>query len=183
MFDPCACFDKKKSSSKKSGKKGKREKGGMDSEKSEVVFERLKGGMDSVEEYDWDECYEMERLKGGGIAGCNACNNQGRRKKCKCTAEPEPEPEPPYVPPPPICPPISESQVVRKATPDEEGEYDEFEANLNGTGITIRVLKNSHTVTDVLDSENEDSGCEMNEICGKVSYFRLYKKFNKVNMS
>ncbi|KAL5293170.1 hypothetical protein ACFFRR_011752 [Megaselia abdita] len=180
-FDPCACFDKKKQALKEKaskGKKGKREKGGMDSglENTEKLQEcvcdecremdqmRLAGGCDVSGRLTGgcDDCDEIRRLTGG----CGACNERSGRKKCKCE-EPQPVPAPPYFPPTPICPPMAESQVVRKATA-EEGDYDEFEANLNGTGITIRVLKNSHTVTDVLDSENEDSGCEMsNEICGK----------------
>lgn len=143
-------------------------------EKLQHIFragsERFTGGMDSsfddsekLPECDCDECNEMRQMRLSG--GCNTCNQSVPRKKCKCP-EPEPEPEPIYEPPP--CPHVAESNVVTKAT-KEEGAYDEFEANLNGTGITIRVLKNSHTVTDVIDSENEDSGCEVDVGRKKVS--------------
>lgn len=130
--------------------------------------ERLRGGMDwSTEDYeilpecDCDECNEMMQMRLSGGGGCSACNPSAVPKKCKC---PDPEPEPYVPPPPPICPPLREANKVIRATKEEQA-YDEFEANLNGTGITIRVLKNSHTVTDVIDSE--DSGCEMSDVCGK----------------
>lgn len=126
-----------------------------------------------LKECECDECNEMKNMRLRG--GCDDCNEvrrlSGGRNPCPCP-EPVPEPVIQYIPQMPICPTLPEAGVVRTATPEEEGCYDEFEANLNGTGITIRVLKNSHTVTNVLDSENEDSGCEMsNEICGKVNTF------------
>lgn len=171
-FNPCACFEVKKK-----GKKGKREKGGMDLLPENVVpsdaipkektIQRLKGGMDTAFSYpEQNQQYYGDEMKNGRLTGGH-CNTCASTRRCKCPGE-QPVYEPYVPPPPPICPPMLESNVIKRGKP-ERGEYDEFEANLNGTGITIRVLKNSHTVTDVIDSQDEDSGCETSaEICGKV---------------
>ncbi|XP_055847126.1 uncharacterized protein LOC129912755 [Episyrphus balteatus] len=51
--------------------------------------------------------------------------------------------------------------ILCPSKPDYGSEkYDEFEANLNGSGLTIRVLKDTHVVENVCDIEPDDDDIE-----------------------
>ncbi|XP_017021230.1 uncharacterized protein [Drosophila kikkawai] len=59
------------------------------------------------------------------------------------------------------CSPELAPCFIQPTRPDPGPEaYDEFEASLNGSGLTIRVLKNTHKVESIDDGAREDLGDE-----------------------
>lgn len=70
-----------------------------------------------------------------------------------------------------IRPCFLESTVTKEPGPEA---YDEFEAALNGTGLVIRVLKDTHHVESIKDGtddklENANSDLQCNKRSGGVS--------------
>ncbi|XP_037933722.1 uncharacterized protein LOC119669110 [Teleopsis dalmanni] len=101
-----------------------------------------------------------------------------------------PKPKCPKPKPKPKCTCIKPC-FINPTKPDPGPEaYDEFEACLNGSGLTIRVLKDTHQVESVNDGEDEgldDSGsecdkpksssnCDLNQLLQKSSFARKYVK-------
>lgn len=60
----------------------------------------------------------------------------------------------------------------RKPDPGPEA-YDEFEACLNGSGLVIRVLKDSHCVENICDGTEEFHNDNNSEDCEKVCNAKL----------
>lgn len=149
----------------KKGKGKKRKGGGMD------VLPISDGPM-KLEDCQCDECNEMRKMNLRFAGGCECYNkyypkpndpnveNPKPAPESEPAAEPEPEPEPETI----------EVQAQAPPAPPPPPAYDEYEADVNGTGITIRALNNTHTINQG-NNERFDSGCETSdEVDRRVSY-------------
>lgn len=68
-------------------------------------------------------------------------------------------------------------QTPRQPDPGPDA-YDEFEACLNGSGLVIRVLKDTHQVESICDGTeefNDDNICDSNKLSVKACFYYFLK--------